>query len=60
MKVTLGKKLECLRCGHKWVPRKDDVRTCPNPKCRSVHWDRPRQIEVIRKPQEPKIYVKGE
>lgn len=30
-------KLECLRCGYKWIPRKNDVRQCP--KCRSVLWD---------------------
>lgn len=31
------KKLECLRCLHKWAPRKEDVRICP--KCKSVYWD---------------------
>jgi len=29
--------LECLRCGHKWVPRKIDVRLCP--KCKTPYWD---------------------
>jgi len=34
----------CLRCGHEWVPRsKDKPRSCANPKCRSVYWDRPRK-----------------
>jgi len=30
-------KLECKRCGYKWTPRKEDVRSCP--KCRSIYWD---------------------
>ena len=38
---------ECLRCGHKWIPRvelaqlegelKDKPRICP--KCKSAYWD---------------------
>ena len=32
--------LECRRCGHKWLPRKRDVRNCP--KCQSAFWDQPR------------------
>lgn len=36
-------KLECLRCGHKWVPRIDNPRVCPNPKCKSAWWDTPRE-----------------
>lgn len=37
--------LECLRCGHKWVPRKTQYarstypRACPN--CQSWYWDAP-------------------
>ena len=31
------KKLECLRCGHKWIPRKTDVRQCP--KCKTPYFD---------------------
>ncbi|KKM13598.1 hypothetical protein LCGC14_1714610 [marine sediment metagenome] len=31
--------LECLRCGYKWIPRKVDVRVCPNQKCHSAFWD---------------------
>jgi ribosomal protein L37E len=37
----------CKRCGHKWIPKKKDVpRSCPNPKCRSIYWDRPRKKKV--------------
>lgn len=31
-------KLKCLRCGHEWIPRVEEVRLCP--KCKSVYWDR--------------------
>ena len=30
--------LKCLRCGHKWTPRTEDVRQCP--KCKSAFWDK--------------------
>lgn len=32
-------KRKCNQCGHEWVPRTDDPRQCPNPKCHSVRWD---------------------
>ena len=42
----------CLRCGHEWPARKfgEDGRpippkTCPNKKCRSPYWNRPRMKE---------------
>ena len=41
-------KLKCLRCGHKWRPRKPVVRVCP--KCKSPYWDTPRGgkgVEVL-------------
>ena len=37
MLVTIHR-LECLRCGHKWVPTKEDIRMCP--KCKSAYWDK--------------------
>ena len=37
MKIKV-RKLECKQCGHRWVPRTDDVRMCS--KCKSVYWDR--------------------
>ncbi len=46
MKVRL-RELECKRCGYKWTPRTDDVRTCPNPNCRSVYWDKERERKII-------------
>lgn len=48
-KVLELPKWECLRCGHKWVPRREVYpRICP--KCKSPYWDRERE----RKEEEPK------
>jgi DNA-directed RNA polymerase subunit RPC12/RpoP len=33
--------LECLRCGHTWIPRQPkEAKTCP--KCRSPYWNKPK------------------
>lgn len=37
MKIVLLK-LECKKCGYKWIPRKKEIRQCP--KCKSVWWDK--------------------
>ena len=37
MKIQITK-LVCKRCGHKWVPKKEEIRQCP--KCKSVWWDK--------------------
>jgi len=36
---------KCHRCGHEWRPKDIDVVpvACPNPKCHSPYWDRPRR-----------------
>ena len=48
--------ITCKRCGHTWIPRKSDVRTCPNPKCRSVYFDREKDIpEMEPKPKLKKL-----
>lgn len=40
----------CLRCGHEWLPRQDKPpQNCPNPKCKSPYWDRPRQKDAVAK-----------
>jgi hypothetical protein len=47
------KKLECLRCGHKWWPSKFDEengtpilpQTCPEYNCRSRYWNQPRKMK---------------
>jgi uncharacterized OB-fold protein len=30
--------MDCKRCGHKWIPRKEDVRLCP--RCKTAYFDR--------------------
>ena len=39
----------CERCGHEWVPRNQEhaPKVCPNPKCKSPYWDRPRSSKPI-------------
>jgi len=31
-------KLSCLRCGHIWIPKKEEIRQCP--RCKSAYWDK--------------------
>ena len=35
----------CERCGHSWAPRNKDraPKVCPNLKCKSPYWNKPRQ-----------------
>lgn len=47
MKVQIIKQLICLRCNHKWNPRKEDVRMCPH--CRSFYWDREKKVKNGKK-----------
>ena len=36
--------LTCKRCGHAWMPRKPErPRICPNPRCHSALWEKPKQ-----------------
>ncbi len=42
MKIKITK-LNCLRCGHWWVPKKEEIRICP--KCKSPYWDKERKIK---------------
>ena len=38
----IDSKLECLRCGHTWLPRSGKLPgVCP--KCNSPYWNRPRR-----------------
>ncbi|MHB1376486.1 MAG: hypothetical protein ACYCXB_03575 [Candidatus Humimicrobiaceae bacterium] len=40
MKLKI-KKIKCLRCGHVWTPRKEEIRMCP--KCKSPYFDKPKE-----------------
>ncbi|MEM3423674.1 MAG: hypothetical protein QXE51_03835 [Nitrososphaeria archaeon] len=31
-------KLQCLRCGHGWIPMKQEMQICP--KCKNLYFDR--------------------
>jgi DNA-directed RNA polymerase subunit RPC12/RpoP len=33
--------LECLRCGHRWVPKQATIRMCA--RCKSRLWNKPRE-----------------
>lgn len=41
--LTVTTEINCLRCGHKWIPRKPEVRCCP--RCHSIYFDRPRKVD---------------
>jgi len=45
IEVQLAPELECLRCGHKWHPRKKEVRICPH--CKSPWFDIPRKKKKV-------------
>ena len=32
--------MQCLRCKHKWIPRKESITVCP--KCKSPYWNIPK------------------
>jgi ribosomal protein L37E len=41
--------LRCLRCGHRWFPRSPKQPAhCPNPRCNSPYWNRPRKKKAIQ------------
>jgi len=36
----------CQRCGYEWIPNdiKKLPKVCPNPKCKSPYWSKPRRV----------------
>lgn len=32
----------CSQCGHNWNPKKVIPKECPNPKCKSSDWNKPK------------------
>ena len=48
VKVNIEKyMMECLRCGHKWIPRQEEVFQCP--KCKSAKWHIPKDDDDTSK-----------
>ena len=43
MKLLI-KKLKCQKCGHRWIPRQEDVRQCP--KCKTCYFHKPKERGV--------------
>lgn len=41
MTVVELPELVCLRCGHRWTPRKRVVTVCP--KCKSPYWNKEKE-----------------
>ena len=39
-------KIRCLRCGHVWVPEKEDVTVCAH--CKSPYWNIKKKVKVIK------------
>lgn len=49
-------KLKCLRCGHEWHPRDDDLpKVCP--KCKSKYWNRPVTRKTVSEARKKKTEV---
>jgi ssDNA-binding Zn-finger/Zn-ribbon topoisomerase 1 len=44
IKLKELKQITCIRCGHAWIPRKLEIRTCP--KCNSPYFDKPKQAKT--------------
>jgi len=34
-------RVKCQKCGHEWIPRVVDPRSCPS--CGSLRWDEPKK-----------------
>ena len=47
MKIKKIKFLECLRCGHEWIPRNKNKKPKQCPRCKNKYWNHKRQKEII-------------
>lgn len=47
LKMLTVREQECLRCGHRWLPRVPEVRMCA--KCKSAWFDTPRPKAAMKK-----------
>lgn len=51
-------RLVCQRCGHSWIPRKEVLpKTCPNKKCNSPYWNKPRSHSMTTTLETAIIYA---
>ena len=42
----------CERCGHQWIQKQlgiPEPKVCPNSRCKSPYWDRPRREPATKK-----------
>jgi len=48
LKLKSLKTLECKKCGHKWVPRRLQIKMCP--RCKSIKWQKGKNVkkELLR------------
>lgn len=53
--------LTCLRCGHIWIPRKDNPERCPH--CKSFRWDTEKRkdidLSVLDNLEGPEMVIKA-
>lgn len=47
MRVKIGQRLHCKRCGYRWNARKRDVRMCPE--CKTPYWNVKRRFVKKKK-----------
>ena len=47
MSVVLIRGHRCYRCGYTWKLESKPSMVCPNPKCHSPYWDRPRRKRKV-------------
>jgi uncharacterized OB-fold protein len=38
----------CKRCGYEWVPRREIVYLCANPKCRTPKWNEDAKSKAVK------------
>ena len=39
-------KIRCLRCGHIWIPDKEEVVVCA--KCHSPYWNIKKKVKILK------------
>lgn len=46
--------LNCIRCGYKWFPRKENAQPIQCPKCKTYEWNKERTKKKKTKLNEPR------